>query len=272
MSLLTTGKGKKGQIELLLKEGKSDEEIGKIIDTSKSYVQKVKCQLKSTTKGKNGASDIKHEEVIDEKRFPEINQETTILPEHKPSSTSEEKSLTKNERRKIYNLFFKGKTPSKIVAKIGYPYEVVEGEYRNYNKDTGLDMRTFEEEFMSEYGKDIEDIGSEGKAYVKRYKRDGYFWNEDFSELLQLIRDNDKEEAINDVLNQGVSPPEGYAKIPCDVCGKPMTGALVDTSNRLGKYIIQVCDEDGWGHSECHEKKDATEVKKGLDELINTGT
>ena len=262
MLLLTTGKGKKGQIGLLLKEGKSDEEIGKIIDTSKSYVQKVKCQLKSTTKGKNGASDIKHEEVIDEKRFPEINQETTILPEHKPSSTSEEKSLTKNERRKIYNLFFKGKTPSKIVAKIGYQYEVVEAEYRNYNKDTGLDMRTFQGEFMSENSEDIKDIGSEGEAFVKRYKRDGFLLNEDFSKLLRLKKDNDKEEAINDVLNGRESPPEGYTRIPCDICGKPISGALVDAHNGLGKYIIQVCDEDGWGHSSCHEKKDATEVIK----------
>ena len=80
--------------------------------------------------------------------------------------------------------------------------------------------------------------------------------NEDFFQLLRLIRDDDKEEAINDVLEGEISPPEGLTRIPCDVCGKPMTGALVDTSNRLGKYIIQVCDEDGWGHVSCHEKID----------------
>ena len=105
----------------------TDDEIVEQLGTTKSYVQKVKSQSKST-KGKIGASDIKHEEVIDEKRFPEINQETTILPEHKPSSISEEKSLTKNDLRKIYSFFFKGKTPSKIVAKMGYQHEVLEAD------------------------------------------------------------------------------------------------------------------------------------------------
>ena len=267
MSLLTTSKGKKGLIERLLKEGKSDDEIVEQLGTSKSYVQKVKSLSKSTLNSKNGASNIQEENVFDERRYAETNQETTILPEHHPSSTSEEKkSLTKNDLKKIYKHFFKGWKPSKIVAKIGYPYDVVEGEYRNYNKDTGLDMRTFQGEFMSENSEDIKDIGSEGEAFVKRYKRAGFLLNEDFSELIQLIRDDEKESGIYDVLNGKVSPPEGLTRIPCDVCGKPMTGALVDTSNRLGKYIIQVCDEDGWGHSECHEKEEATEAKKGLDE------
>ena len=185
MSVITTGKGKKGLIETLLREGKSDEEIAKIADTSKSYVQKVKSQRKSTLNSKNGASNIQEENVFDERRYAETNQETTILPEHKSSSASEEKkSLSKNDLKKIYNLFFKGKTPSKIVAKIGYPYEVVEAEYRNYNKDTGLDMQTFQEEFMRENSEDIKDLGPKGEKFVKKYKKYGCLLNEDFSELL----------------------------------------------------------------------------------------
>jgi len=227
MSLLTTGKGKKGLIEMLLKEGKSDDEIVEQLGTTKSYVQKVKSQSKST-KGKIGASDIKQDEVED-KRVLEINKEIINLPEHESLYTSEEKrSLTKNELRKIYNLFFKGKTPSKIVAKTGYQYEVVDAEYRNYNKDTGLDMQRFQEEFISVNSEDIEDVGSKGEAFLKRYKRDGYLLNEDFSELIQLIRDDDKESGIYDVLNGEVSPPEGWTRIPCDVCGKTLGDALVD--------------------------------------------
>ena len=80
--------------------------------------------------------------------------------------------------------------------------------------------------------------------------------NDDFSGLVQLIRDDEKESGIYDVLNGKVSPPEGLTRIPCVVCGETMTGALVDTSNRLGKYIIQVCDEAAWKHGSCHEKID----------------
>ncbi len=263
MSILTTGKGKKGQIEMLLKEGKSDDEIVEQLGTTKSYVQKVKSQRKSTLNSKNSVSDIEEDESVDVKRVLETNKETTILPEHKPSSTSEEKELTKNERRKIYNLFFKGWKPSKIVAKMGYSYEVVEAEYRNYNKDIGLDMQTFQKQFMSKHGADNEDIGSEGKALVKRYKRDGYLLNEDFSELLQLIWDNDKEDAIKDVLEGEVSPPEGLTRIPCDVCGKPMKGAIVNPSNNMGTAILQFCRDDEWGHGPCVDKYEANEDKEG---------
>ena len=48
MSLITTGKVKKGQIERLLQEGKSDDEIVEQLGTTKSYVQKLKSQRKST--------------------------------------------------------------------------------------------------------------------------------------------------------------------------------------------------------------------------------
>ena len=263
MSLLTTGKGKKGLIESLLKEGNSDDVIVQQVGTSKSYVQKVKSQLKST-KGMTPASDVEQDESVGDKRVLETDKETTILPEHNPSSTSEEKKpLTKNDRQKIYNLFFKGWKPSKIVAKIGYPYDVVEAEYRNFRRDSEFDMQTFQKAFMSENGEDIENIGSEGEAFVKRYKRDGFLLNDDFSKLIQLKQDTDKEEAINDVLEGEVSAPEGWTSVPCNTCGKPMDGALVDAHDGLGKHIIQVCDEDGWGHSECHEKQDAIEAKKG---------
>ena len=261
MSLLTAGKGKKGEIESLLKEGKSDDVIVEQVGTSKSYVQKVKSQLKST-KCMTGASDIKQENVVDEKSLPETNKETAVLPEHKPSSTSEEKSLTKNERRKIYNLFFKGKTPSKIVAKMGYPYDVVETEYRNYNKDTGLDMQKFQEEFMRENSEDIKDIGPKGEKFVKKYKKYGCLLNEDFSELLQLIWDTDEERAINGVLHGKIPPPERWTGINCYVCEKPLHGALVDANDEVGKYCIDVCDEAAWKHGDCHEKIDDEEDEK----------
>ena len=148
---------------------------------------------------------------------------------------------------------------------MGYPYDVVEAEYRNYNKDTGLDMQTFQKDFMSENGEDIEEIGSDGKRFVKRYKQKGYLLNEDFSKLLQLIRDDDKEEAINDVFDGEVSPPEGLTRIPCDVCGETIYGALVYTRDHLGKNILQICDEFGWGHIDCHEKQDAIKDKKRID-------
>ena len=262
MSLLTTSKGKKGLIESLLKEGKSDDVIVEQVGTTKSYVQKIKSQRKSTLNSKNSVSDVEEDEVED-KRVPEINKETTILPEHDSLSTSEEKKpLTKNDRQKIYNLFFKGKTPSKIVAKMGYPYEVVEAEYRNYNKDTGLDMQTFQQEFMGENSEDIKDIGPKGEKFVKKYKRNGCLLNEDFSELIQLIWDTDEERAINGVLHGKIPPPERWTEINCYVCEKPLHGALVDTRDHLGKDILQVCDEDGWGHVSCHEKEGATEAKK----------
>jgi len=262
MSLLTTGKGKKGQIEMLLKEGKSDEEIAKIADTSKSYVQKVKSQLKSNAMGKIEVSDIEQEEVVGEKRILETNPEITTLPEHKPSSiTDEKKPLTKNERRKIYNLFFKGKTPSKIVAKIGYPYEVVEAEYRNFRRDSEFDMQTFQKAFMSEHGEDIKDLGPEGEAFVKRYKRDGFLLNDDFSGMVQLIRDNDEERAIDEVFNGKISPTEGWTGIPCVVCGKPMHVAVVIEHDEMGKAILQFCKMGKWGHNECIDKDRANESK-----------
>ena len=46
-----------------------------------------------------------------------------------------------------------------------------------------------------------------------------------------------------------------WTEINCYVCEKPLHGALLDASE-VGKYCIDVCDEDGWGHSECHEKID----------------
>jgi len=270
MALLTTGKGKKDEIERLIEVGKSDDEITKIVDTSKSYVQKVKSQSKST-KGKTAASDIEQDELVDEKRVLEINKETTILPEHKPSSL-ERKELTKNERRKIYALFFKGWTPSKIVAKIGYPYEVLDAEYRNYNKDTGLDMQTFQEEFMHLNSECIKDIGPKGEKFVKKYKKNGCLLNEDISELIQLIWDTYEERAINNVLHGKISPPEGWTEINCYVCEKPLHGALVDSNDEVGKYCIDVCDEAAWKHGDCHEKEEVAKAKTGLDELINTGT
>jgi len=94
--------------------------------------------------------------------------------------------------------------------------------------------------------------------------------NEDFSQLIQLIRDDDKKDGIYDVLNGKVPPPERWTEINCYVCEKPLHGALLDESDEVGKYCIDVCDEAAWRHDSCHEKKDATEVKKGLDELINT--
>ncbi len=124
---------------------------------------------------------------------------------------------------------------------------------------------------MSEHGEDIKDLGPEGEAFLKRYKRDGYLLNEDFSELIQLIRDDAKESGIYDVLNGEVSPLEGWTRIPCDVCGKTLGDALVDARESWGRFIIDVCQEEGWGHVSCHKKEDATEAKKGLDELINTG-
>ena len=69
MSILTTGKGKKGQIEMLLKEGKSDDEIVEQLGTTKSYVQKVKSQRKSTLNSKNSVSDIEEDESVDVKEF-----------------------------------------------------------------------------------------------------------------------------------------------------------------------------------------------------------
>jgi len=261
MALLTTGKGKKDEIERLIEVGKSDDEIAKIVDTSKSYVQKVKSQSKSNAVGKTEVSGIKQDELINEQSITEINKETTILPVHESLSTSEEKSLTKNDRQKIYNLFFKGWTPSKIVAKIGYPYEVVETEYRNYNKDTGLDMQTFQEEFMCENSEDIKDIGPEGEKFVKKYKKYGCLLNEDFSELLQLIWDTDEERAINNVLKGKRPPPERWTEINCYVCEKPLHGALVDANDEVGKYCIDVCDEAAWKHGDCHEE-DTTECEK----------
>jgi len=91
MSLLTKGKGKKGEIEMLLQEGKSDEEIVKILDTSKSYVQKVKSQSKSNAVGKTEVVDRQQDEGIGKESVMEINEDTTILPEKKPLSTLEEK-------------------------------------------------------------------------------------------------------------------------------------------------------------------------------------
>jgi len=52
-------------------------------------VQKVKSQRKSTLNSKNSASDIKQDELVGDKRVLETNKETTILPEHKPSSSEE---------------------------------------------------------------------------------------------------------------------------------------------------------------------------------------
>jgi len=39
----------------------------------------------------------------------------------------------------------------------------------------------------------------------------------------------------------------------------------------LGRFIIDGCQEEGWGHVSCHEKEEVAEAKKGLDELINSG-
>ena len=208
------------------------------------------------------APDIEQDEVVGEKRVLEINKETINLPEDESVYTSEEKKpLTKNERRKIYNLFFKGWKPSKIVAKMGYPYDVVEAEYRNYGKDMGSDMQTFEEEFMCEYGEDIKDIGPKGEKFVKKYKKYGCLLNEDFSELIQLIWDTDEERAINNVLKGKRPPPERWTEINCYVCEKPSHGALVDANDEVGKYCIDVCDEAAWKHGDCHEE-DTTEAKK----------
>ena len=130
----------------------------------------------------------------------------------------------------------------------------MEVEYRNYNKDAGLDMQTFQQEFMLENSEDIKDIGPEGEAFVKRYKRNGFLLNEDFSQLIQLILDTDEERAINDVLKGKIPPTERWAEINCYVCEKPLHGALVDASDDVGKYCIDVCDEAAWKHGTCHEK------------------
>jgi len=95
--------------------------------------------------------------------------------------------------------------------------------------------------------------------------------NEDFSELIQLIRDDDKESGIYDVLNGKQSPPEEWTRIPCDVCGKTLGGALVDARESWGRFIIDVCQEEGWGHVSCHKKEEVAKAKTGLDELINSG-
>ena len=256
MSLLIRGQGKKEQIQRLLKEGKSDQEIAEQVQSTKSYVQKIKSLLKHNDTSKTGASDIEPEPITGNARISDVNKVTSVLPEHKLSSSIEvKKPLHKKDLRIIYNQFFEGRTPSKIVADTGYRYEVVEAEYKNFRKDSRFDMHTFQEEFIHTNREYIKGVGPKGEDFLSMYDKIGYLFNDQFLQLLQLIWDKVKESGINGVLNGKISPPAGWTTITCSICGKMLYGALVDGRANMGKAILQFCEVRGWGHSKCHEQQ-----------------
>lgn len=254
-SLLSKLKGKKRLVAKLLREGGyTDEQIAAEVGCKVQYVWKIRSELK-----KAGFFDAKTR-LEDQSRActvgsgtlvtdQEINGQEKVVPMELISDTKAE--LRPKQRKIIYTQFLAGKKPPQVIAAYGFPTDLLEVEYKKFLKYSLCDINSLQKEYMEQFQNDIDGAGAEAEQLVKKYQEEGYLSNVELLKLLRLTCNGFYQSGIDSVANVGKRPPEGWIRIPCDVCGEPITGVVVDPKNEMGKDVLRYCKEE-WKHSECH--------------------
>lgn len=220
--LLTRYRSKKEAIRELLKEGKlSDAEIAKKVGCSARYVWNTKSEIKADS------FKTKVESASEEK------QVSAGLPEAQPTSVSNEQqtveetkgSLEKKDLKIIYREFFKGLKPPEIVAKHGYPIELIETEYRQFKRYDLTDMDEFQRKIMESFvsGSSNPDLLNLKEAY----KSKGYLTNDELLGLINLICREQYDAGLNSINDSRTKLPDGWMRAPCRICGAPYLFAVI---------------------------------------------
>ena len=250
-------RGKKSKIAHLLNEGKSDKEIASALNTTVQYVWKIKSERNSQLKKR----EINEGKQSSDHENSETNlNKTTVAGQDASQLPSEVRRLEKEDLQTIYKAFLKGQKPANIIAEKGFPKELVDAEYQYFRKSAypNFDIEKFQQRIVEnvEEGDMEEDIHN-----IIIISRDRLLTEDELFKLVEVMT-NDREHdagfdegkafALQAIKNRRETP-EGWDWIRCHICGKPLSGAVVDPQSSMGKEIIEHCRD--WCHGDCIEKQ-----------------
>jgi hypothetical protein len=143
-------------------------------------------------------------------------------------------------------MFNQGIRPTDVIIGTGYPPEWVEHEYKMHLKFKYIDLDDIQRKLVESIAQSMD--------YVKRLHpriQEVYTSIYDSYKLKGFLETNQhlRLEGINDLINlqrgkdsvkdMSESPPDGWVRLPCKGCGKPLRGVVLDPNDAKGKGILE---------------------------------
>lgn len=178
--------------EALVEDGCEKDRIARIIAqdfahvASRAWIYEVlPAEYKTTTKPKREKNPLMESNADTGTSLQSILINEQVQQESKAGA--ETIRLTRKEWQIIYVEFKDGRTPPYIVAKYGYPFDLVDTEYRKYLKYTLCDIFELERSLITNNPDTINAAGPEAQELARKFYAQGYLSNGDFLELIRLI-------------------------------------------------------------------------------------
>lgn len=142
------------------------------------------------------------------------------------------------ELRILYGEFNAGKKPFEVIADRGYHPDIVEFEYHRFMRLSDRDICALLKTIIADcegYLKPADRL----TYLIKKYYNEGYLSNDDIYELIKLRIEHESQSRLESLMHNSIDPLlEGIVRLECNVCNKPLPGALVDSRSGVGNTIL----------------------------------